>query len=51
MRFLYFCGFTVVILVIRGYLKKCKYGVKRVVDKISKRSVMLFNVNPRATIQ
>lgn len=50
-RFLYFCGWTVVILMIRGYLKKCKYEVKKVIDKISYRSVMLFNVNPRATTQ
>jgi len=50
MRFGYFCAFTVMILMIRGYLKKCKYGVKSVINKISNRSVMMFNVHRKATV-
>lgn len=49
-RFASFLFFCIIILLVRGYLKKSKYEVRYVIDKISNRTAMLVNVPREATI-
>jgi hypothetical protein len=48
-RFASFLFFSIIILLVRGYLKKSKYEVRYVIDKISNRTAMLVNVPREAT--